>query len=221
LHEKRTSGGETRLSQDQDGLKVHSAGWGSQIELLPRIPATRYRIIAKMRRDRYLTHEVQWGVFFRRGAVLTRKGQQGVFHAVWLAGWDDSAPALTVALQRRLFSDLIPLADRPYRDFQLLPQYSKPIANRPDPTDPWQTFVIDVTPEAVTATCRIGNGEPVSLGPLLFVDGEFHLRAALAFDEDLQTLRPEQLQGSGLGIFVRMGVCSVQQFVVQVIKDPE
>jgi hypothetical protein len=199
------------------------------VELLPRAPSSHYRIRVKLRLDYpNLTDFVEWGVYLKHASFTTEKGLQDLFHAVWFAGDEElKQPALapkqvTATLQLRLYSDLVEPRDEPFRLMYIGSQgkpYRYAIPYTPNPNDRWQTIAVDVRPTATTAHCQLGPGEKADLGPLTSAECERQLGSALRVTPDLKTVRPDQLQGHALGIYVRTGACTVQQFVIQADKD--
>jgi hypothetical protein len=210
----------TKPSQGPDGLEVYAPAYVNLVELLPYVPAARYSITVQMRPKYPLTNEFIWGVYCKHSAFTTEKGPHHLFHALWLHGSDPKR--LEVTLQQRLFCDLGPPAEKPFRDLVIGSQdwrFRQDVMDSAGTQNPWQTLHLQVDPSRVVATCAPSVGKVVSLGPLTTEYSESQLMGAFLSEADLKAIQPAQLQGSTLGLFVRTGVCTVRQFIVHVDKD--
>jgi hypothetical protein len=89
----------------QDGLVVDRPGRCGLVELVPEVPLPDYHVRARLRWERRLTDELQWGIYLKHRSRVTSQGPQHFFVAVYF-----DVPSEVAAPPRAAFSCAAPSA---------------------------------------------------------------------------------------------------------------
>jgi hypothetical protein len=229
----REGEGGTWVRATPDGLTINTSAHCCLVELLPQVPAQRYRITATLRVDQPFNQNAECGVYWKHASLVTAPGPQ---HYCAMAYFSD-AIFMRKQEQSAMYQAWLGLrwlgastADEPqmYR-FQVChpdgnPTVSRIVSVGQDYRPPWRTLQIDVAPDVTTASClEVPSGKKDNLGRLRPSDHDFYLPCLAEQHADLANL-PSMEPGMtryGLGVYVRAAQCTIRYFALEVVSGDE
>jgi hypothetical protein len=229
----------TTVSQTEAGLVIECQTRCGLVELCPAVPLEHYRVHAKVRANKLLSPDSAWGVYVNHTPIKSDPGPQHYFEAVCFLddpGIRNPLPAGPLAVQATLapcwFSDRhttpVPGTDQvyPYRtalhhlSLRFPFEGAVPEEARATWGILWRTIEIDVHGGEVSARCSGGGlARELDLGTIRPRDRMSFLRTLSGQWPDLKAI-DLTLSGTGAGVYVDSGVCSVSEFVIEPLPAP-
>jgi hypothetical protein len=202
------------------------------LELLPVVPLTHYRITAKVRFERALGENCQWGVYCRYDQEPSTQGIQRYFHALIISEEMPLSRTLKLGdeywsyqahLAPRLFREFISRAEDDLRASRWIQVNEQNFVHRKHPVkrqaDLWRTLVIEVSPESTVASCTDSAGH-FTLTPIPRESEAAFLTHLRTKYDDLAALPSFPRPGSAVGIFLRQSVCTIDRFQIEPMTPP-
>jgi hypothetical protein len=238
-HRVRAGEQSTTVRQTDQGLVIECQTRCGLVELCPTVPLEHYRVRARVRASKLLSTDAAWGVYVNHTPINTDPGPQHYFEAAYFA--DDAGllslpsapPAVKATLSPRWFSEHHATGEPgtiqyyPYRTtrHQIDPGLSfiegaVTAEAGAKWSTLWRTIEIDVHGGDVSA--RGGGGglaRDLDLGTVRPRHRADFLRGLSVLYPDLRGI-DLTINGTGTGVYVDSGVCSVSEFVIEPLPAP-
>jgi serine/threonine-protein kinase len=219
----------TRMHATVEGLMIDTAAHYCLVELLPQVPAQRYRLTATLRLEHPHSLDSECGVYWKHAGLASTVGPQHYLSMVYFSDItfsDKEQWAKYYCHLRLCWLGTTGPGEKGAHRFQVYhPEnnptlfWKGPVAK--DYAQPWRTLQIDVDPDVTTAHCtEVKSGTKVNLGRLRPIDSERYLPLLAEQHPDLANLpnREPGMTRYGLGVYVRAGRCTVAHLLLEVVS---